>query len=87
MTTIWKYPLMPTEEQVIDMPGNARILYVDNQGEFVTLWAMVEPDAASEPRKFRIVGTGHDADPDLPYIGSCQLHKGSLVWHVFEVIE
>jgi hypothetical protein len=85
--TIWKYLLKMTEFQTIDMPMDAKILSVQVQNEHPCVWAMVEPEQPKRPRNFVIQGTGLpiEIDAHLDFIGTFQLHGGSLVFHLFEV--
>lgn len=84
MKTIWKFTLQPECE--LEMPKGAELLSVREQGEDICLWALVDPTADKEVRRFRGFGTGHDV-PDQPmkFIGTAHLHGGSLVFHVFEL--
>jgi hypothetical protein len=70
------------------MPGGAGILCVQAQREIPCLWAIVDTGTNMKvPRKFLIVGTGHDLgdDEDIgAYIGTFQIRDGSFVFHVFE---
>ena len=71
------------------MPKGAEVLTVQTQGkaERPELWALVNPDAATEPRTFRTYGTGHPIDHDPGrYVATYQLHGGGLVFHVFEIV-
>lgn len=81
--TVWKYTLEP--EITLHMPRGAGVLSVHAQGAEVCLWALVDPNAEAEPRRFVVAGTGH-ALPDEPlrFLGSAHLHDGALVFHVFE---
>jgi hypothetical protein len=83
LKTIWKYVLQP--ESVLDMPIGAQVLSVREQGQEICLWALVDPLADKEKRKFVSFGTGHDI-PSQPmtFIGTAHLGGGSLVFHVFE---
>jgi hypothetical protein len=90
MKAVWKYTLKPVV--TLDIPMGAEILTIREQGEDICLWALVDPEAEKEPRRFLVVGTGHTVpDPDegpeisLRYIGSAHLQRGSLVFHAFEV--
>lgn len=87
MKAIWKFPLETTDFQVIRMPSDAEILAVQTQDGVPCIWAMVDTTDPPESRIFRIYGTGHpvNADEELAYVGTCQLHGGSLVFHIFEV--
>ena len=64
---IFKYPIVTSDHQVIPMPQRAKILCVQMQyvGSDVSLphiWALVDERMPPTVRKFRVVGTGHDAD-------------------------
>lgn len=93
---IWKYELAVTDLQTISMPPGAEILCVQTQNNKPCIWAMVQPMEGVPPqqRTFQTVGTGH---PMLEvhelktgarlreYIGTYQLDKGILIFHLFEV--
>lgn len=81
--TVWKFPFLIDDECPIEMPGGAKVLYVDTQGGAVCLWALVNPSAQKELRNFCIRGTGHPLGAERhTYHGSVQ--QGPFVWHVFE---
>ena len=51
------------------------------------LWALVDPYLAPERREIEIVGTGVAVDDSSrTYISTVQLHGGSFVLHIFEII-
>lgn len=85
--TVWKYPLMVTDEQYIEAPANAHLLTVQWQHTMPCIWALVDPTNPLERRKILITGTGHERE-DLAgfvnYIGTFQINGGLLVFHVFE---
>ena len=83
MKQIWKFELGPDAK--IEMPLGANILCVQTQYDKPQIWALVDPTARTIRRRFRTYGTGHIM-PVNPgeYIGTFQLHNGSLVFHVFE---
>ena len=89
--TIWKYQLLTTEFQFIEMPVGARILCVQMQKGSPFIWATCCPDEKKvTKRKINTYGTGQtieDGDFLQQYIGTYQMAGGSLVFHVFEVIE
>jgi len=88
MRTVYKYPVKVDDHFELELPRGAEILTVETQGEAVQLWALVDPAESTEPRQFRLAGTGHPIeDPNLKYVSSFQLYGGSLVFHVFEVIQ
>lgn len=86
--TIWKFPLEITDQQTIEMPRAARILNVQAQGNILTLWALVSPDAEKVRRQISVYGTGDEIDAFVAefatYVGTAQTHSGALVWHVFD---
>jgi hypothetical protein len=82
---VYKYPAGPGIFEH-DMPEDAEILCFQVQQDVPCIWARVDVDAPTVPRKFALVGTGHVA-PSLgqaKYIGTCQMYDGTLVWHLFE---
>lgn len=86
MKTIWKFPLQTTDRQVILIPGGYKILAVQTQQDnILCLWALVEDSNPVDSCYIRIIGTGQNSvDVErLDYIGTCQLHRGELVFHVF----
>jgi len=86
--TILKFELETTDNQIIEMPVNAEILTVQTQNEVPCIWALVDPTKPKEKRFIEVFGTGHDVHYDMGvgrnYLGTYQLHGGSLVFHVFE---
>lgn len=86
--TIWKFTIESLNDNVIEIPKGGQILSMQVQGRLPQLWVLVDPTAEKEKRTFRIHGTGHDVpDADkLNFIGTFQMHEGSLVFHVFEVL-
>jgi hypothetical protein len=85
MKRIFKYRLEIEDKQTIEMPAGAQILCVQTQSEGVKLWALVDDQAAPAPRTILIYGTGNPGPgDDVRYIGTAQMAKGALVWHVFE---
>lgn len=84
MLTIFKYPLPTAFDFYIEMPISSQLLTVQVQDEKPVLWAMVNKDAITEKRQFKLVYTGNNID-FIPkaYIGTFQLDY--LVYHLFEV--
>lgn len=85
--TVWKYDIKTTNTLNINMPKGAEILDIQEQKEKPKIWALVNPDNSLETRKFKIYGTGHNIDSSINkdnYIGTYQLHRGNLIFHVFE---
>lgn len=78
--TVYKYELAITDDQEIEMPQGAELLYVAMQYGKLQLWARVFPDSRIVRRRFRVAGTGHP-DARGRYVGTI---LGQLVWHVFD---
>jgi len=91
MNTIWKYSLQLTDRQAIVMPIGSKILSAQDQHGTLTLWVLVNTDSPTIRRFVAVHGTGHEiADNEFEngrYIGSVQMHGGSLVWHVVDLGE
>lgn len=87
MKTIWKYELDATKaEQSFAMKQGTQILDVQVQDGIPCMWALVDPMSRTEYRTFHLYSTGAPTkDEPGQYIGTFQLHGGSLVSHVFEV--
>lgn len=85
MHKIYKWTLIVTDRQTLQLPKNAAILTVQMQGERPQLWARIDTDAELETRVIHIYGTGHSMPKDAgQYIATFQCHEGSLVFHVFD---
>ena len=89
--TIFKYELQTIDHQKIIMGADAHILCVKVQKEVPVIWALTDEDAPLIKREFILFGTGHDINKKMlehiGYIGTFQLAKGSLVFHLFEVFD
>jgi len=85
MQTIWKYQIIVGVND-LTMPRGASVLAVQVQHGIPTMWALVNPNAVHDRRRFVVYGTGHpiDSTADAGYVGTFQMMGGDLVWHVFE---
>jgi len=84
---IFKYPIPPNDQFMIQMPKGAKILCVQMQNNIPCIWAMVDEKAPLRTRYFSFIGTGHEFshhDDVSKYIGTIQMNMGSLVFHLFE---
>lgn len=87
---VWKFPIDMVDEFAIDMPEGARILTVQIQRQQPCLWVLCDPSKPIETRVFRLAGTGHALGWPLgllAYVGTFQVAGGSLVFHVFEMVQ
>lgn len=88
MKRVFKYPLPYEGKVTVELPKGAEILHVAEQGGSVCLWALVDPDAPTEKKRFRFAGTGHEIVENLgKHVGTCLMSHNMLVWHVFELEE
>jgi hypothetical protein len=85
---VFKYVLPDDDEFTLPFPAGAKLLHLDCQDNEVVLWALVDPDAPTETRRFRLAGTGHPIETACPltHIGTVLLMGGKLVFHLFEVM-
>lgn len=88
MKVIYKYLLPVRDIQRVQMPEGAEILAVQEQNGAACLWAIVEDTNTLVYRNFETFGTGQpimeDMDVMREYIGTYQLNRGGLVFHIFE---
>lgn len=90
MRKVFKYTLEYASYIELELPVGAKILHFDIQSGEPRIWALVDPTAEKEIRKFRFTGTGHaitDPDSELDFIGTVMSRDGALVWHLFEIKE
>ena len=81
---VWKFPIEIKDEQRVQMPDGAEVVYVAVQNGTLCLWAAVDSSAAMMPRRFFVRETGHDfTGAEGRHLGSFQLADGAQVFHVF----
>ncbi len=87
---VYKYPITPPSNYfTLDLPKGAQILTADVQGGIVCLWALVDPEAPTQTRKFRWAGTGHEiseAPENLRHVSTFFMQGELLVFHIFEIL-
>ncbi len=82
--TIWKFPVPVADSFAVNMPVGARLLSVQVQHGEPVMWALVDPAASMELRRFHVYGTGHPVGSEAgEFVGTFQIHGGSLVFHLF----
>ena len=65
-----------------NLPADRKPLTAQLQRELVVVWFEVNPEAPDMPVRLELVPTG--GQPELPtYVGTVQLHGGSVVAHVY----
>ena len=97
MKKVFKYTLGMSDVSIVQLPVGAQILKIEEQNDSASegilyIWAMVDPDEKfSEPRKFRIAGTGHDVtlgifdENKMVFYDTILTRRDSLIWHIFEI--
>lgn len=81
---VYKYPLEITDEQVIRVSEEHRVVLVGLQHGVPTIWIEVDPSAPQPPHRFFVHGTGHPIVPGAVHVGSFQ--QAAFVWHVYEEV-
>lgn len=85
MKIIYKYSLEITDEQIIRMPKDSKILCVQNQNGVPCIWALIDLDKKESSITILLKGTGRPFEDvtDKDYIGTTQDMYGALIWHWF----
>lgn len=86
--SVWKFEIPIDDYVELQMPKGAKLLAFQTQNEVPCLWALVDPAAEIQKRRFRFAGTGHlisNRPASLEYVGTCQMRGGAFVWHLFEI--
>jgi hypothetical protein len=85
MLTVHKFPFEVAERIAFEMPRGAEIIHVAMQGQAPCIWAIVDPAAPKELRRFRVLGTGHpiESPPFDVYHHVASFQAPPFVWHLF----
>lgn len=86
MKKIFKFKLEITDEQILSLPLNSRILSVAEQFGDMVLYAVVDTsEDLKEDYKIIIHGTGHPANDidNCTFLGTVKMEDGQLMFHVF----
>lgn len=90
MLTVQKYEVPIRDKFYLSLPRTGKFLAFQAQRDRPQIWMLVDPeDKRTIECEFLLVGTGHpieEPDGNLHYRGTCQMHEGRLVWHLFELI-
>lgn len=85
MKTVWKFAIVESDLVELQVPEDAQLIHVDNQGPLQgCLWFLVDDAKPRVTRRYTVRGTGHDCSNVGPHVGSYQLRAGTYVFHVFE---
>jgi hypothetical protein len=85
---IYKYQLKISDQQIIDIPINARFLCVRVQNDIPVMYWLVDTEFDTKREHlFTIVGTGHPIKAreleTMHYIDSVMCHNDTFAWHIF----
>jgi len=84
---IWKYKF-PLTDFILQLPKGTKILDALMQGEYPCLWALLDPNADKEERRFIVMGTGQTFPKlELKLTHISTFLENGYVWHLFEVVE
>ena len=78
---IFKYTTAPFADKVA-MKEGAAVLSVGVQGDWLQLWAEVDPEAPITFHPVSVVPTGGEVPDGQQFVGTAQLPDGT-VWHVY----
>lgn len=85
---IWKY-VMEFPSVAFDMPEGAEVLSCQMQSGCVCIWALVNPEAKTEKRRFKTIETGERVyipRKKLKFLNTVQNIGTKKVHHIFEII-
>jgi len=91
MMTIYKYRLPFMEQATVEMPYDAIIIRVDGLDGALWIWAIVNTEAPTEEREFRLFKTGAEMPKDIlenyVYLGCGAIFvQQELMLYVFEEV-
>lgn len=81
---VWKFKIGHSLSE-IEMPYDAELLTVHEQGGSITLWAAVDPTASYAKRLVQVVATGEpfERTKGMDFVGTVFID--GLVWHVWDL--
>ena len=81
MTAIYKYPLEPGEN-TIEFPNFGVLAFAGKDGTGrSSVWAQVDPEQRTSPRKVKVVATGQEYDSNK-WTYAFTWIDGPFVWHL-----
>lgn len=85
MKRVFKYNLVASDHQVIELPKGAQILTVNNQYDHMVLYAEVDDtNVELKPIDIYIYGTGAPMDRRATlYLGTVLMFYGDAVFHIY----
>lgn len=84
MKTIYKLDFgIQDGDQFKQVPQGAKVVHCAMQHGRLCAWFECDTDNEDTECRFRVHGTGHMIDHELPYLGTAITDDGYLVWHLF----
>lgn len=83
MEAIHKWAFHVAERTIVEMPLGSRLLTVQEQHGYLTLWAEVDPAQPMVDHMLMVRGTGHKPPDKASYLATVQMTDG-LVWHIYD---
>lgn len=84
MKVIWKYEI--DLDGLVRMPLGAKVLTVQTQNDLPHIWVEVDNEQSRyEMRRFEQVATGGFVPTRATYIGTFQLERSQLVFHLYDL--
>jgi hypothetical protein len=84
-TTIWKFPIGDTQNQLLLLPEDAELLCIKDIAETFMLYVLMDPDKKPVRRIIHCIGSGETISrSNLRYIETLVRREGHLVFHFFE---
>ncbi len=85
-TRILRYEV-PVDDRWHEHCLSGPVLHVAaRRSDVVEFWAAAESDTRPTPRRFRVVGTGHEILDEVWHRGTALAAGGALVWHLVEAV-
>ena len=84
--TIWKYQMPVLERFIMQLPQDAEVIRVADQGGLLWLWAVVDTEAPLMDRRFYAIKTGAPVpEGALTYLGFVAINiQQELGLYIFE---
>lgn len=84
---IYKYVLDVEEKQIVKIPSiNGDLLSVKSIGNDIVIYALIDTSLESKNFEIRTYGTGFGVDDDIldfKFLGTVDMHNGTVVFHIF----
>lgn len=85
---ILKYTV-PVDDQphTFELTGEPLAVESKYPGSTVDFWVENDDEALDFTRTFQVIGTGHEMPKCSRYVGTAQVWRVGLVWHLIELVK